>query len=269
MSQSQSPNSKAKSPILWPLALIVVGVILLLNNFVLLGDFNVLNLSPLVLVIIGAWILLRGDIRPSDGARSFGITRGSVESATLDIRSGEIDVDITMLPEANQERLIAFHSYPVQSRPELKVDGVYTQLTMRRQHTPWFSFANWEMSIAQGLPWQVLLTSNLGQVSIDLAGGIVSTVKVATGIGNVDLIAPYEALENIQVSSVLGTIQITTPFGYSSNIRIHKSRFMTVHIDPSRYELNHEDDYISLDADSDSPIVYISVSGTFGDVFLA
>jgi len=268
LSQSQRSNSKAKSPIVWPLALVAVGVILLLHNFILLGDFNIINLSPLLLVVVGAWILLRGDIRPSENAKSFGITRGSVESATLDIRSGEIDVIVSMLPASNQERLIAFRSYPVQSRPDLKVDGVHTQLSVRRPHTPWFSFADWDMLITQGLPWQLLVTSHLGQVSLDLAEGIVSNVKIATGIGNIQLITPFEALEDIRISSVLGTIHITTPFGYASHITLEQGRFVNVHADDTRY-IFEDNAYIALESDDEAPIVHITVSGTFGDVYLS
>lgn len=269
LSQSNRSDSKSKSPIIWPLALVAIGVILLLHNFILLGDLNVINLSPLILVLIGAWILLRGDIRPSDHAKSFGITRGSVESATLDIRSGEIDVAIAMLPSSNQERLIAYRSYPVQSRPELKVDGVHTQLAMRRQHTPWFSYTDWDMLIAQRLPWQLLVTSHLGQVTLDLAEGIVSNVKVATGIGNIHLVTPYEALEDIRLSSTLGTTHITTPFGHASQITVQQGRFMNIHVDDARYEQTDDGHYVALDAADDAPAVYLTVSGTFGDVYLS
>lgn len=268
MSSTQRSNSKARSPIVWPLALVAIGVMLLLHNFILLGDFNVINLSPLILVFIGAWILLRGDIRPNESAKSFGITRGSVESGTLDIRSGEIDVNISMLPQANHERLIAFRSYPVQSRPDLKVDGVHTQLVMRRQHTPWFSFTDWDMLIAQGLPWQIFVTSNLAQVTLDLAEGIVSDVKIATGIGNVHVVSPYEALGDIHVSSVLGSIHISTPYGYACNIVVPQKRFVTIHVDDTRYELA-DNRYLALDADPNAPFVEITVSSTFGDIYLS
>jgi hypothetical protein len=269
LSQSNRSESKSKSPIIWPLALVATGVILLLHNFILLGDLNILNLSPLILVLVGAWILLRGDIRPSGDAKSFGITRGSVESATLDIRSGEIDVAIAMLPTSNQERLIAYRSFPVQSRPDLKVDGVHTQLTMRRQHTPWFSYTDWDMLIAQHMPWQLLITSHLGQVNLDLAEGIVSNVRVATGIGNIHLVTPYEALDDIYLSSTLGTTHLTTPFGYASRITIEQGRFMTIHVDDTRYQMLENGDYASLEAEENAPIVYILVSGTFGDVYLS
>jgi len=269
LSQSRRSDSKSKSPIIWPLALVAIGVILLLHNFILLGDINILNLSPLLLVLVGAWILLRGDIRPSSDAKSFGITRGSVESATLDIRSGEIDVAIAMLPTSNQERLIAYRSFPVQSRPELKVDGVHTQLTMRRQHTPWFSYTDWDMLIAQQIPWQLLITSHLGQVNLDLAEGIVSNVRIATGIGNIHFVTPFEALDDVRLSSTLGTIHITTPFGYASQITIDQGHFMNLHIDDTRYHMTENGDYVSLETQDDMPVVNMLVSNTFGDVYLS
>ena len=254
---------------IWPLALVAIGVILLLNNFILLGDINIVNLSPLILVFIGAWILLRGDIRPSDTAKSFGITRGSVESATLDIRSGEIDVNIAMLPASNQERLIAFRSFPVQSRPDLKVDGVHTQLTIRRSHTPWFSYADWDMLITQRMPWQFFITTHLGEVNLDLAEGIISNVRVATGIGTINLITPYEALDHLQLKSTLGTIHITTPFGYASEIIIDSSRFTGLHVDDTRYSLDDDGAYVANDAEEDAPLVQIFVASAFGDIYLS
>ena len=269
MSQARRSDSKSKSPIIWPLALVAIGVILLLHNFILLGDINILNLSPLLLVLIGAWILLRGDIRPSSDAKSFGITRGSVESATLDIRSGEIDVAIAMLPTSNQERLIAYRSFPVQSRPELKVDGVHTQLTMRRQYTPWFSYTDWDMLIAHGMPWQLFITSHLGQVNLDLADGIVSNIKVATGIGNIHFVTPYEALDDISLSSTLGTIHLTTPFGYASQIMIQQGRFTNIHVDETRYQMTDDGDYVSLETGEDAPMVYVLIASIFGDVYLS
>ena len=69
-----------------------------MGNFLLLEEFNMLDLWPLLLVIPGVQVLLRGDLVPDDAARPFGITRGSVESATLHINAGEIDVEIGGLP---------------------------------------------------------------------------------------------------------------------------------------------------------------------------
>ena len=81
----------ARGPILLPLLAAGLGVALLLENFLLLGGFRVSTLLPLVLVALGAWILIRGDLG-TRAARTFGITRGSVQSATLEVSAGEVDV---------------------------------------------------------------------------------------------------------------------------------------------------------------------------------
>jgi hypothetical protein len=241
---------------------------LLLHNFELLNNFNIIELSPLLLVMLGAWILLRGDLRTDDARKTFGITRGSVESAALDIHAGEIDVHIDMLPTSNQERLIAYRSYPSPSRPQLKVDGVHTSLTMKRADTPWFSLVDWDMLLAQGLPWQIGVTSHLGKISLNLAEGIVSAVKVATGIGNIDLITPAEALDTLQITSVLGTVHIITPKDNTAHITINAGRFVNVHVDDTRYT-QFDDAYIALDTHAKAPQVNITVNNTFGDIYLS
>jgi len=174
-----------------------------------------------------------------------------------------------MLPSSNQERLIAFRSYPVQSRPDLKVDGVHTQLTMHRKQTPWFSYADWDMLIAQRLPWQFFITTHLGQVALDLAEGIVSDAKVGTGIGNIDVITPYECLDSIQLKSTLGTIHITTPYGYASQIAVETGRFTGLHVDNTRYHQDDDGIYYAMDAEEDAPRVQIFVSTSFGDIYLS
>jgi len=81
----------ARIPVLLPLAAVALGIALLLENFLLLGGFQISVLLPLVLAAAGAWLLIRGDVG-TRAARSFGITRGSVEAATLEISAGEVDV---------------------------------------------------------------------------------------------------------------------------------------------------------------------------------
>src|SRR3989304_4020183 len=104
-----------RAPWLWPLALMIVGVVLLLRNF-LLVDVDVTPYWPVLLVALGLQLLWRGDIAPSWQAHSFGITRGSVQSASLEIESGELDVQLRALRKPG--RLIA-GQYTARSRPGL------------------------------------------------------------------------------------------------------------------------------------------------------
>jgi hypothetical protein len=248
------------------LALLALGIVLLLNNFLLLSGFNVLSLWPLLLVIVGALILLRGDILPGTDARTFGITRGSVEAATLEISAGEIDVVARALQR--EGRLIA-GQYAFDSRPELSVQEAHTTLRMDRAATPWLSFANWEVALARDLPWGLYVSTSLGQIDLDLRGLIIHKAVLASGFGDIRLVCPQESFEPIIVRSTLGSIRVLTPPGCSAQIAVQGPRLFRVHVDEARYDQPEPNVYISRDADENAPPIQIYVGGTFGDAYLS
>ncbi len=258
------PVKGARGPWMWPLGLAVIGVLLLLHNFLLLDNFNVTALWPLLLVVAGAAILLRGDLTPGAEARTFGITRGSVESATLEISAGEIDVAVH--PLQREGRLIA-GQYAADSRPFMRVNDTHTYLRMNRAATPWFSFADWEMALAHDLPWQILASSYLGNIHLELSKLIVQEVVAATGFGDIRLTCPQEALGLLRLHSTLGNIHIITPVGYRVRITNRAGRLFRVHTDERRYQQTETHVYLSRDADDAAPLVEIAVYGTFGDAY--
>ncbi len=259
------PAKGSRGPWLWPLLLTTFGVVLLLNNFLLLGDFNALSLWPLALVVLGVVILVRGDVLPSSEGRTFGITRGSVESATLEISAGEVDVQIRALQQ--QGRLIA-GQYALSSRPTMRVSDTHTHLVMNRASTPWYSLSSWEMGLARDLPWQIFISTHLGQINLDLADVILDEAILASGLGDIRVIAPPEAFGTLQVRSAVGNIHFITPVGYRTRITIQAGRFLGIHADENRYQQIETLTYIALDPNENAPLVDVLVSGTFGDVYL-
>ncbi len=252
--------------LLWSLALTALGIVLLLNNFLLLSGFNAGALWPLLLVIIGGVILLRGDFVPSDEARSFGITRGSVESAALEVSAGGIDVQVLALQR--EGRLIA-GQYAANSRPSLDVQDSRANLKMARAATPWLSFADWRVTLARDLPWSLFVTTHLGQANVDLSGLIIQRAVIATGFGDVRLVCPDEALEPLYVRSALGNIHVIVPPGQHVQVRTGHAPMFRVHVDPSRYDQQEDGAYLARDADARRSLIEIDISGTFGDAYLA
>ncbi|HRL11153.1 MAG TPA: hypothetical protein PKX07_04705 [Aggregatilineales bacterium] len=257
---------ESRGPILMPVALVAIGVILLLNNFLFLGDFDAPALAPLLLVAAGAVVLLRGDLTAGGKPRTFSITRGSVESVTLEISAGEVDVEVRRLHRDG--RLIAGQFAP-QSRPELRTEGTHAHLIMRRARTPWLSFADWQTALATDLPWQIHVSTNLGQVNLDLSGLIVQDVVAGTGFGDIHFVCPDEALERVSLRSAFGAIHVVTPPGQAARIHVKTGRLFTARVDSNRYQRVEPGVYEALDASPDSPVVEITVRGTFGDAYLA
>jgi len=252
-----------------PLLLAVIGVLLLLNNFLLVRDFNILNLLPLLLVVIGAQILLRGDFVPGMDSRTFGITRGSVEAATLEVSTGEIDVSLQALQgERSQERLIAGH-YAAGARPELRVDGVQAHLKLDRARTPWVAFVDWELGLAQELPWQIYISTSLGQVNADFSNLVIEKALISTGQGEIRFTSPMEAFEAILLKSSLGSIHVITPPGVRARITVQRGRLFGIQVDASRYTEEFPGLYLTRDAHDDAPVVDVVIQGSAGDAYLA
>lgn len=266
MARSTDREAREAFPWLWPMLLVIVGVALLLDNFLLLGDFNALALLPLLLVVAGAQILLRGDLMPSTDGRTFGVTRGSVESATLEVSAGGIDVEIGAVGRPG--RLIA-GQYAAHSRPSLSVRDTYAHIRMDRSATPWYSFADWQVVLAEDLPWQILVSTHLGQVEADLSALIVHEVVITTGVADLRVVAPREALRPLRLRSTLGNVHLVSPQGANVRVTVSGSSFFKARHDEVRYVEVAPGMFETTEASEDAPLVQVMVSGTFGDAYLA
>jgi hypothetical protein len=259
------PAKGSRGPWLWPLALALVGVALLLNNFLLLNEFDITTLWPLLLVVAGGAILLRGDLLPSTEGRTFGITRGSVESGTLEISSGEVDVILRHLQQ--EGRLIA-GQFALHTRPTLQVQDTHAHLKLYRSATPWLSFSDWEMGLSRDLPWGLYVSTSLGQVNLDLSRLIVQGARIGTGFGDIRLTAPQESFDSISARSTFGDIHFITPPGYATQVTVRSSRLFNVRVDENRYQQIESGVYRSRDADVSARLTEVHLVGTFGDAYL-
>lgn len=248
------------------LFLVIIGVLLLLNNYLLISGFNISALWPVLLVIAGVIILLQGDLSDPSSTRTFGITRGTVESATLEVSAGEIDVQFRA--SAREGRLAA-GQYAANSRPSLEAQSTHAHLRMDRAATPWLSFADWEIGVARDLPWQVLISTHLGSVNVDLSEIIVQDAIIATGIGDIRATLTKEAFEPLHLRSAVGDIHVYTPPGTRAVIYVHASALTGLHIDENRYERQDDGSYHARAVESVFQPVAVHVKTTFGDVYLA
>lgn len=252
--------------ILGSLALLALGVLLLLNNFYLLSGINTGVVWPLIMVLVGAVILLRGDLLGGSGGRAFGITRGSVEAATVEINAAEIDVLGRSL--TREGRLIAGH-FAADSRPSLDVAEGHAYLRMDRAVTPWLAFNNWDINLARDLPWNLYISTSLGSVKLDLSDLLIQSAVVGTGFGDIHVTCPMESFEGLSLRSALGNVHLIAPTGCNARIFVHGPRMFRVRVDEARYEKLDERTYLTRDPAPDAPEYSIFIRGTFGDVYLA
>ena len=252
--------------LLGAVALVALGLVLLLNNFLLLGEVQLGSLWPLSLVALGLLVLVRGDVASNGQARRFSITRGSVQSATLEISAGDVDITLMALPAEQQERLVV-GSYAPTARPSLLVNDAHALVRMDRAEVGWNSLIDWEARLVQNVPWGIYVSTSTGQQIIDLSDLVLAEAHLASGIGAIRLTLPREFLEGAQVRVRinLAALTISTPPGVRVLVQT-QGRFLRLNADPERYQQTSEG-WQSL-ADEAMPLLRAQISGTFGDVRL-
>jgi hypothetical protein len=254
-----------RAPIFFPIVLMLVGLVILLNNFMLI-EADIVGLWPVILILIGIGVLWRGDLAPSWEAHTFGITRGSVESASLEISSAEIDVRLKSLGRAG--RLIA-GQYTARSRPYLSVRNNHASLVMHRGNTWLFSLADWELGIAQDIPWGLLLTTHLGTIQADLRGLNLTKAHIATGIGDIRVTSPEQATGPLYVRSAFGDIYFTVPHSTPVLLNVQASPLCKVVISGGFQADNTGKYYVSPAYQPESPALEVILAATFGNIYLS
>lgn len=266
-----------RPPLLISFVLVVAGAALLLHNFLLL-DVPALDPArwwPVLLILAGVQILWRGDLAFTWQAQTFGITRGNVQSAALEVGSGEIDVKIRAL--RREGRLIA-GQYAARSRPALAVRGGQARLSMQRGQTWLLSLADWEIGLTRDLPWQVLVSAFLGDVDADLRELRVEKAYLASGFGDVRMVAPDHWLAGsgellMCGASTFGNVTLIVPAGAAAAVHVQAGPLARIQIDETRFLLREPGVYATLDYDarilSGELPIEAHLTSTFGTIRLA
>lgn len=253
------------APLFFPITLVLVGIVILLNNFLLINA-DIVSLWPALLILIGLQLIWRGDLAPSWQAHTFGITRGSVESASLEVSSAEIDVRVRPLAQAG--RLIS-GQYTARSRPRLAVRNNHASLVMRRGDTWLFSWADWDLRLAQDLPWSLLISAHLGEISADLRGITLTRGYIASGIGNIKVVCPEQTGGMLYVNSTFGDIQVTALRHVPMLLRVKASPMVRVVTGEYPFEVDAGRKFYATPAyDPQRPALEVTISATFGNIVL-
>ncbi|PJF42164.1 MAG: hypothetical protein CUN50_05240, partial [Candidatus Thermofonsia Clade 1 bacterium] len=164
-------------------------------------------------------------------------------------------------------RLIA-GSYTARSRPDLAVRGETARLSMQRGRTWLFSIADWEIGLARDLPWNVLLSTFLGELEIDLRGVPINRAELGSGFGDIRLVLPQLVGQGVRAFSTFGNVSLAVPEGCAALVRLRRKPFTRLQID-ERYFMRLEDDlYATLNhAEAERPI-YAEIGSTFGTLRL-
>jgi hypothetical protein len=140
---------------------------------------------------------------------------------------------------------------------------------MRRSETWPFSLADWEATLAQDVPWTLLMSSHLGELQADLRGLVINRAYVTSGIGNIRVVCPVDDTGTLYIRSTFGDIQLIVMAKTPVLVRINASPFTSVVNARDDFRVDKSGKYYASPAyRPDEPHVEVTAAAIFGSVSL-
>lgn len=250
----------------WPVAFVVVGVILLLSTTGTLGTDlgELLRWWPIALIALGAWYLIVAFLpRAVVGSNRMEIPLEGATSASVRLQFG--GGEVTVEPGPADKLLVGEfeNGAAIQRRRgpgsvELSPDGATVW--------PFERPLSWRIGLTTGVPLDLDVQSGAARVRMDLTGTALRRLKIQTGASDTRVRLPRSAGESL-VSAEGGAASLTfeVPSGVAARIR-SLMVIGSTSVDESRFPRTASGRWESSDYATAANRVELEVSGGVGSV---
>jgi hypothetical protein len=258
MQEERGRRERKRGSLVFPILLIVLGVLFLLDNIAFDIDWDMIwNLWPLLLILMGLEVLFGRRI--SVGAVLLVIIvfviAGMVAWGSFIVEDGETQLEHISWPSEGVERVQAefdigvgrFELSSYEDMGDLMVadlelthgDRVDQGLNLNgdlakgwiahrnRVFGPRFIFGDqktrWSLLLNQRVPWEKLeINSGVGDISLDLLEIRASDIRVDIGVGSLDVTLPRRGMVKARVDGGIGDLRIRIPEGVPARIWVDR-----------------------------------------------
>jgi hypothetical protein len=253
----------------WPMVLIGLGALFLLENFNLLPGQIWGWFWPLLLISLGASVLIsRGSLPPVDESLSL----EHAASARLSLKHGAGHLD---LRSGTSPGLLSAGKFAGGVGKHVTRQGDHLDVTLQASPPVWFIWSwPWEWG-TRGLDWTLRLNPNVRldlslesgacESQLDLADLQVRDLTIHTGASNTHVTLPAKAgYTRAHISSGAASIHVDVPLGVAA--RVHGTMGLgSLNVDASRF-LRRNGGYESPDYEAAANRVELDIEGGVGSV---
>ena len=236
------PNLWAALVPLWPVLLIVLGLDMFIGRRSLGGAILVLLLSALVVAASLTWAALRAQQLPPGQTQGLIQSYRGAEKASVEINFDVGELNISALTASGY-----LMEGEAKNGPGEAVEQSYAvkdgegQLTLSQQRNPLFapflsggdSNARWDIRLASNVPLALEVNTGVGSANLDLSGLNLTALDLASGVGQTSVVFPARGPLNAEVKAGVGDVILTIPADVPARITV-TSGLAGVHI-PARF----------------------------------
>lgn len=256
-----------RDSIFWGVALIILGVLLYLQaQGIITNLFQ--YLWPLALMLVGIWLILGVYWKPSPSrAETFSIPLQSAQKVNYSFSHGVGQMNISGGAPDGQA-LVGTSATGMNTHSQLSGDQLDVRVEAGPSFLPFIGPEEgiWRFQLVRDLPVLVTVESGASSLNIDLKDVLARHLAVKTGASSVNVTLPAHGVCLFDLDGGATSVNIVIPETTAARIRV--DGVTSLEVDTNRFPRLEPDVYQSSDFDTSSDRAEINIHSGLGKVYV-
>jgi hypothetical protein len=250
----------------WGTALILLGMLFFLQTQGYIRNIFPF-LWPLALILIGVWIMLGVFWTPTHSEEeTFLVPLGAAKSARFKFSHGAGQIEITGGAPIGQA-LVGSSAVGMNQENRLEGDRLEVKVEAGPSFLPFLgpSQGVWRFQLTQEIPLTLIVEAGASSLNIDLQDVLASRVELNTGASSSNVTVPARGVSLLDIEAGAASVNVRVPAATAARIRVEEG-VNSVHVDTNRFSRLDSGFYQSSGYETAADRAEINIEAGLGSV---
>ena len=250
----------------WGTALILLGVLFFLQTQGYIRNIFPF-LWPLALILMGVWIMLGVFWTPTHSEEeTFLVPLGAAKSARFKFSHGAGQIEITGGAPIGQA-LVGSSAVGMNQENRLEGDRLEVKVEAGPSFLPFLgpSQGVWRFQLTQEIPLTLIVEAGASSLNIDLQDVLASRVELNTGASSSNVTVPARGVSLLDIEAGAASVNVRVPAATAARIRVEEG-VNSVHVDTNRFSRLDSGFYQSSGYETAADRAEINIEAGLGSV---
>lgn len=251
--------------IFWGGALILLGVLFLLQTQSIIPSIFP-YLWPLALILLGIWMVVSVYWRAGSSDETFSIPLQNANTVKYNFSHGAGQIEIKGGAAAGIA-LAGSSATGMNEHSRLDGDRLNIRVEAAASFIPFVgpSGGIWRFQLTQEVPVNIKVETGASQLDMDLTDVLASEIRLQTGASSSNVTLPAHGASHLDLEAGAASIDIRIPEGVAGRVRV-KEGLTSINIDKSRFPQLDSRLYQSADYDTAVNRAEVSLEAGLGSI---
>ena len=250
----------------WGTALILLGMLFFLQTQGYIRNIFPF-LWPLALILMGVWIMLGVFWTPTHSEEeTFLVPLGAAKSARFKFSHGAGQIEITGGAPTGQA-LVGSSAVGMNQENRLEGDRLEVKVEAGPSFLPFLgpSQGVWRFQLTQEIPLTLIVEAGASSLNIDLQDVLASRVELNTGASSSNVTVPARGVSLLDIEAGAASVNVRVPAATAARIRVEEG-VNSVHVDTNRFSRLDSGFYQSSGYETAADRAEINIEAGLGSV---